>query len=266
MKINNEKLSCKASEWLESEDADSLFNYYGIKNIEELVQKQNAIIKCIVGNFEQEMQNWADAITVDSFDSEEELNKECRKVAKIAWADANKGHTLYGLPFDKFPIMESETDWWFSDYTGSYRSGALYNHRRHFVDDVINKIETLRNDKSDSWTQVSHHSFSLVDFDLKKHLNYCLGIWGEKLDKYESLVSMARKSESDSKHPNVARHMEETEALYPDDVARLCCPEEGDWAHGFNSGCLAAYRHVLHSLDAIGGIQCAEDEFPDLDT
>ena len=52
----------------------------------------------------------------------------------------------------------------------------------------------------------------------------------------------------------------------------------GDWHHGFNSGCLAAFRFVYTALDTstttdedgiefnLGGLEIAKEWFPDLDT
>ena len=95
--------------------------------------------------------------------------------------------------------------------------------------------------------------------------------------------------------------MDEIEQKYPDEVAKLNgefpakfnsqnVPEElreqltkafinTDWEHGFNSGCLAAFRFALTALDRelywndefeewlpTGGIEDAVSEFPELDT
>ena len=59
----------------------------------------------------------------------------------------------------------------------------------------------------------------------------------------------------------------------------LLSTDEGDWHHGFNSGCLAAFRLVLTALDtsteiceetgekfSLGGLDNAMEEFPVLDT
>jgi hypothetical protein len=51
----------------------------------------------------------------------------------------------------------------------------------------------------------------------------------------------------------------------PEEVAKLE-GEEGDWQHGFNSGCLAAFRLVLGLMGSKTEAQFAEDEFPFLDT
>lgn len=72
----------------------------------------------------------------------------------------------------------------------------------------------------------------------------------------------------------IARHKGEKEGLagaervrtmYPDEVARLS-GEHGSWEHGFNSGCLAAFRFALGIMGNKTEQQMAEDEFPFLDT
>ena len=72
----------------------------------------------------------------------------------------------------------------------------------------------------------------------------------------------------------IARHKGEKEGLagaervrtmYPEEVARLS-GEYGDWEHGFNSGCLAAFRLAMGLLGTNDDAQMAEDEFPFLDT
>lgn len=71
------------------------------------------------------------------------------------------------------------------------------------------------------------------------------------------------------------------EEMYPDEIDDLKS-ETGDWEHGFNSGCLAAFRYVITAMASyefpdeesddpeatftMGGLKEAEDEFPQLDT
>ena len=130
-------------------------------------------------------------------------------------------------------------------------------------------------------------------------------------DKYFDLVWYARKHpQEDAEYwgevaPDIRKGafsaMEKVEQKYPDEVAKLNgefpkkfnaqnVPEElreqltkafinTDWEHGFNSGCLAAFRFALTALDRelywneefeewlpIGGIEDAIDLFPELDT
>lgn len=75
----------------------------------------------------------------------------------------------------------------------------------------------------------------------------------------------------------IARHKGEKEglaaaarvrAMYPEEVERLSGDSgfNPDWEHGFNSGCLAAFRLVLGLLGTQADAQMAEEEFPFLDT
>ena len=60
------------------------------------------------------------------------------------------------------------------------------------------------------------------------------------------------------------KHLKEVEKKYPDECAALNPPEKdrnGDWQHGFNSGCLAAIRYALADGDEV-----AQSLFPELDT
>lgn len=52
---------------------------------------------------------------------------------------------------------------------------------------------------------------------------------------------------------------------YPAQVARLR-GEHSDWEHGFNSGCLAAFRLVMGLLGTKAEAEMAIDDFPFLDT
>ena len=106
-----------------------------------------------------------------------------------------------------------------------------------------------------------------------------------KLNKYNDLVWYARShpkqdTEYWRKHPSDIREgafkaQERVEAAYPFEVNAL----EDNWNHGFNSGCLAAFRYALTLLDEdtwtdeetgeefpCGGYVVAEDDFPSLDT
>ena len=100
----------------------------------------------------------------------------------------------------------------------------------------------------------------------QKYINKLLNRWAKLEEKYFNLVWLARKYPEDYKNPKIAPQIKEVKDLYPDDVAHLSCPKEGDWAHGFNSGCLATFRYILTSLEDKDGLQQADDEFPFLDT
>jgi hypothetical protein len=51
---------------------------------------------------------------------------------------------------------------------------------------------------------------------------------------------------------------------YPDEVKALISDDDGDWAHGFNSGMLAAIRFFRTAEEE--SLQDALDEFPSLDS
>ena len=121
----------------------------------------------------------------------------------------------------------------------------------------------------------------------------------ELTEKYFHLVWYARKAPSDDKEywdgtpdeikTKALNEVSRIEEFFPDDVDELV-EDESNWTHGFNSGCLAAFRFVqtaidtkLHEVDdedtweddtipdgtkmvCFGGIEQAEEEFPFLDT
>ena len=135
-------------------------------------------------------------------------------------------------------------------------------------------------------------------------------VFAHYADKFNDLVWYARKHpQEDAEYwgdvaPDIRKRafsaMEKIEQKYPDEVAKLNgelpkkmktnLPEEvreaayqmlfsTDWEHGFNSGCLAAFRFALTALDRehqwedelgdwcpTGGIEDAIAFFPDLDT
>jgi hypothetical protein len=55
------------------------------------------------------------------------------------------------------------------------------------------------------------------------------------------------------------------EELYPKQIAALTA-DGSNWEHGFNSGCLAAFRLVLGLAGSEADAQDARDMFPFLDT
>ena len=117
------------------------------------------------------------------------------------------------------------------------------------------------------------------------------------LEKYDALVWAARKPPLDADEEHWHQFWNEdgrstpidirTECLkqvkiisekYPEEIEALKSPEEGDWEHGFNSGCLAMIRWFERAFDnslfmhddgverPFGGIENANQEFPFLDT
>ena len=116
-------------------------------------------------------------------------------------------------------------------------------------------------------------------------------------EQYEYLVWYARKPDYDNEYWNeipsgtpaavhkanneaVFEVMRGVEARFPEEVKDLSSPSTGDFEHGFNSGCLAAFRFVQTALEderieidedtgeeySFGGLQNAIDVFPDLNT
>ena len=94
---------------------------------------------------------------------------------------------------------------------------------------------------------------------------------------YNDLVWYAR-SNPDNQLPTVQEERKRIERCYPKEIAALNCGGD-NWDHGFNSGCLAAFRYALTLLDEdtwvdeetckempCGGYVIAEDAFPSLDT
>lgn len=75
-------------------------------------------------------------------------------------------------------------------------------------------------------------------------------------DKYRNLVWLARKTEEDEKVEKIAIEIEKVRSKYPKEVHDLQDEETGDWHHGFNSGMLAAVRHLKNP----------KEDFPSLDT
>ena len=96
----------------------------------------------------------------------------------------------------------------------------------------------------------------------------------EMAEKYFNLVWYARRSpEQVEQYSSPAREqamdaIKEIERKFPDDVAKICSPQRGDFWHGFNSGALALLR-LIQGLDAATTKEEEEaefEEFPFLDT
>jgi len=83
--------------------------------------------------------------------------------------------------------------------------------------------------------------------------------------KYFEMVWYARRRPEHLKIEGVKKKWEETEQKYQNEFS---FPNGGDWEHGFNSGCLAAFRCVLAAMEKskYGGLERAKEEFPHLDT
>jgi len=83
-------------------------------------------------------------------------------------------------------------------------------------------------------------------------------------NKYFDLVWFARKTDEHYNTIPLAREaMDRIMNQYEEEVENLS-GEQGDWHHGFNSGCLAAFRLILGMADY--GVEEAVEEFPFLDS
>jgi len=87
-----------------------------------------------------------------------------------------------------------------------------------------------------------------------------------KQTKFADLVWFARSYREDIKDdrssmPNMIR----IQMALTEDVENIM-GDDGDWHHGFNSGCLAAFRYALALLGSKEEAAAAEEDFPFLDT
>lgn len=80
--------------------------------------------------------------------------------------------------------------------------------------------------------------------------------------KYFELVWIARRKPGEEVGAESAARIEK---IWADEVAKLS-GEDGQWQHGFNSGCLAAFRLALGLMGDSSEAEFAEDNFPFLDT
>jgi hypothetical protein len=85
----------------------------------------------------------------------------------------------------------------------------------------------------------------------------------EMEQKYFDLVWLARSRVEDGDHAAAKR--EKIRELYPEEVRELR-GDNGDWQHGFHSGCLAALRLAVGLLCSKREREMAESDFPCLDT
>jgi hypothetical protein len=85
----------------------------------------------------------------------------------------------------------------------------------------------------------------------------------EMENKYSDLVWFARKSKDDyASNDEVRDKMREIMKKYPETNDLI--KDEYNWTHGFNSGCLAAFRLILGSMEY--NTEEAKEEFPFLDS
>jgi len=119
---------------------------------------------------------------------------------------------------------------------------------------------------SDMEYKYNQGGIDLVGFNLKEYLDFCLSKFGKLERKYNSLVWLARKQPEHYENPKILKLIEEVKEQYPEEVSELSSESEGDWSHGFNSGCLASMRYALECFNAFGAVNQADEEFPFLDT
>ena len=80
--------------------------------------------------------------------------------------------------------------------------------------------------------------------------------------KYFDLVWYARTTQDEPASQPGRRRVE---AAWPADLEELRS-DDSNWQHGFNSGCLAAFRLALGLLGSAEDAEFARQEFPFLDT
>jgi hypothetical protein len=85
-------------------------------------------------------------------------------------------------------------------------------------------------------------------------------------EKYFALVWFARTSPNCLKEDHISTpHYIRIKMSMPEDCNKLAGPES-DWHHGFNSGCLAAFRLVSGLMSTESNAKLAEESFPFIDT
>jgi hypothetical protein len=85
----------------------------------------------------------------------------------------------------------------------------------------------------------------------------------EMENKYFDLVWVARKRKEDI--PVAGKGMARVKKAYPKECKELT-GKDGQWHHGFNSGCLAGFRFALGLMGDAADAHMAEENFPFLDT
>lgn len=80
--------------------------------------------------------------------------------------------------------------------------------------------------------------------------------------KYFDLVWYARSSPDEKVSEHGRRRVE---SAWPSELNELRT-DDSNWTHGFNSGCLAAFRLILGLTGTESDAEAAREEFPFLDT
>jgi hypothetical protein len=84
-------------------------------------------------------------------------------------------------------------------------------------------------------------------------------------DKYFDLVWFARHRPNEEVGPPGVEAAAKIWRKWEAECTKLTA-DTTNWEHGFNSGCLAAFRLALGLMGNATDVQMAEDDFPFLDT
>jgi hypothetical protein len=130
--------------------------------------------------------------------------------------------------------------------------------------EVMSKIDNIKEKLTDNeYKEICDVLSAAHKKDLIKNKNKFKERIKEFEEKYFNLVWFAR---SDSMEPNIVAIREEVIEKYPEECEKICDEEEGNWAHGFNSGALATSRLFMSYFSDKEEITQAESDFPELDS
>lgn len=87
-------------------------------------------------------------------------------------------------------------------------------------------------------------------------------ILGDQQHKFGELLWFARKGPNVRGIKQIKDKCDEIIRKYPLECELLWSDEDGDWQHGFHSGCYALLNVILMHPDVLDGM----DDFPFLDT
>lgn len=125
---------------------------------------------------------------------------------------------------------------------------------------------------------------------------YCDLVWYARSPK-SNAIREVYDNQSKEAIENILNNQARIEEMLADETSRLNDPEYSDWQHGFHSGCLATMRYVVTAMNidtfeeelyedddgtfydmegnpaepgtrfyTVGGLEEAEESFPDLDS
>lgn len=193
-------------------------------------------------------------------------------------ADDEKFDELFDGLFERYPLeigdlLDSKTK---GEWDAGFNFGCLQ---------VFKKVDAALRD----YVSSEDASAELDGFggSWSEEEGYKPSPWTEEEEKYEHLVWYARSEPLEGKdqapYEEVRlNHKAGLAKLYPKEIKALHLEDTGNWAHGFNSGCLASYRFTTRVLrdDGSGpdidpdigldmndyGLEHARDQWPELDT